>query len=275
MKSKMKRYTKKILKLFSKTEMKVLPGNIAFFAVLAIIPTITIIIFIASYFSISIDTLTETIRAILPYKVSEIVIEFISGEGFDKGLGTLNIITFIIASNGTYAIINASNALYKVESTDILKDRIKSIILLIILITLIIFLLLVPMFGGKILRLFGSGNIVEKINIIYKILKWPITFMIIYYNLKLIYTIAPSAKIMSKDTTRGALFTTIIWTITTAIFSYYIHYFARYDIIYGNLSSIIILMMWIYLLAYVFVLGIAINTINYNKKEIIEQTESK
>ena len=68
------------------------------------------------------------------------------------------------------------------------------------------------------------------------------------------------------DTTYGSLFTTLIWTIATAIFSYYLHYFARYDIIYGNLSSIVMLMMWIYILAYVFVMGMAINTINYNNK---------
>jgi membrane protein len=262
MKDKMKKYVKKILKIFSKIEMRVLPGNIAFFAVLALIPIITIIIFIASYFSISIDSLIQTIGEILPYKVSEVVIGFISGEGFDSSLGTFNIFAFIIASNGTYAIINASNALYKVEKTDAVKDRIKSIILLIVLISLIIFLLLVPMFGGKILGLFGSNAIVEELKLIYKILKWPTTFLIIYCNLKLIYTIAPSAKIKSKDTTYGALFTTAIWTIATAIFSYYIHYFARYDIIYGNLSSIIMLMMWIYILAYVFVMGMAINTIN-------------
>jgi len=267
--TKAKRYLKKILKIISKIEMRVLPGNIAFFSVLALVPVLTIILYIASYFSISIDSLIVTIEDVLPYKVSEVVIDFISGKGFDSGLGTFNIIAFFIASNGTNAIVNASNTLYKVERTDPIKDRIKSIILLIILIALIIFLLLVPMFGGKILVLFGDNSITEKIHLLYKLLKWPLTFLIIYCNLKLIYTFSPSTNIMSKDTTYGALFTTIIWTIATAIFSYYLHYFSNYDIIFGNLSSIVMLMMWIYILAYVFVMGMAINTIrvNNNKNE--------
>ena len=264
--NKAKRYLKKLLKIFSKTELRVLPGNIAFFAVLALVPVLTIIIYIASYFSISIDTLVNTIESVLPYKVSEVVVEFISGKGFDGGLGTFNFIAFAVASNGTYAIINASNALYKVENTDPIRERIKSVILLFILIFLIMFLLLVPMFGGKILNLFGNSELVKKLVFIYKLLKWPLSFLIIYCNLKLIYTIAPTADIQSKDTTYGSLFTTLIWTIATAIFSYYLHYFARYDIIYGNLSSIVMLMMWIYILAYVFVMGMAINTINYNNK---------
>ena len=88
----------------------------------------------------------------------------------------------------------------------------------------------------------------------------------IYVNLKLLYTIAPDKKIPSKSTTYGSIFTTIIWTIATAIFSYYLKYFANYNLIYGNLSSIIILMMWIYIISYVFVMGIAINATNLTEK---------
>lgn len=265
--TKVRKYLDKLFKIFSKIEMKVLPGNIAFFSVLALVPVLTIVIYIASSFSISLDSLVNTLEDVLPYKISDFVINFISGEGFDGGLGTFNFIAFVIASNGTYAIINAANTLYKVEDADSIKDRIKSIILLIILIMLIIFLLLVPMFGGKILGLFGDSSIVQKLLIIYKILKWPLTFLIIYCNLKFIYTFCPSIDVLSKDTTNGALFTTVIWTIATAIFSYYLHYFARYDIIYGNLSSIVMLMMWIYILAYVFVMGMAINVVRFNNSK--------
>ena len=265
MKERFKRYLKKLFKVFTKKELRVLPGNIAFFSVLALIPIITIIIWVASYFSISIDSVINNIQNIFPPAVSDIVVKFISGRGFDSSLGTFTVIAFFIASNGTYAIISSSNTLYKVEKSDAVRDRIKSVILLIILITLIVFLLLVPMFGNKILSLVGDSYIANELLMILRFLKWPITFLIIYCNLKLIYTIAPSEQIMSKDTTYGALFTTVIWTIATAVFSYYLQYFARYDIIYGNLSSLIILMIWIYLLAYVFVFGMAINTINMKK----------
>ena len=102
----------------------------------------------------------------------------------------------------------------------------------------------------------------KDLTIIYNLIRWTLTFLLIYLNLKLIYTIAISNKIESKTTTYGALFTTIVWTIATAIFSYYLRFFANYNVIYGNLSSIIILMMWVYIISYVFVMGIAINSVN-------------
>ena len=115
------------------------------------------------------------------------------------------------------------------------------------------------MFGGKILSLFYQNKAIEQLRFILHIIKWPVTIFLIYMNLKLIYTIAPSKKIESRSTTYGAIFTTTIWTIATLIFSYYIKHFGNYNIVYGNLSSIIILMIWLYIISYVFVFGMAIN----------------
>ena len=131
--------------------------------------------------------------------------------------------------------------------------------------------MVVPVFGDKILLLGKKvqifNNITDSLMVIFNIIKWPLSIFIIYFNVKLIYIIAPSTEVKSQDTTKGALFTTIGWTLATFIFSFYLKYFAHYDIIYGNLSSIIILMMWLYMIAYIFVLGLAINTKKMNTRK--------
>ena len=87
---------------------------------------------------------------------------------------------------------------------------------------------------------------------------------IIYFNIKIIYTITPDSKIYSKTTTNGAIFTTISWTIATVIFTYYVQHFSNYGLFYGSLSNIIVLILWIYILSYILVIGIAINVQKYN-----------
>lgn len=255
-------YIKKAFSTFNQMEMRILPGNIAFFFALAMIPIITLLIFMASRFGISIDTIITMIKNIVPGEASQSIIDAISGKGFDGSVGLFQIVALISASNGTYAIINASNTLYHVHERDVLKDRIKSVVMFLLLLMLITFLLLVPIFGEKILSIFHNNILLEEVKIIYRIFKWPVSIFLIYMNLKLIYTIAPSKKIESRSTTNGAIFTTLIWTIATVIFSYYLKYFAHYNVIYGNLSSIVILMMWLYIISYVFVMGIAINATN-------------
>lgn len=77
---------------------------------------------------------------------------------------------------------------------------------------------------------------------------------------------APDRKIPSSYVNYGAIFTSISWVLVTTIYSYYINNFARYDVFYGGLANIVILMLWVYLLAYIFVIGIGLN---YHKEEII------
>ena len=157
-----------------------------------------------------------------------------------------------------------------------IKKRISSLVILVIIILLLIFLAIVPIFGENIINLMHHAKILEhyidEIILIFNILKWPLTLFIIYFNIKLIYTIAPSKNVKSKETTMGALFTTIMWIISTAVFKFYLDYFARYDILYGNLSSIIIMLVWCYFLSYIFVLGMAINASNREQTEFIEET---
>lgn len=260
-----KYYIKKTFATFNKLELRILPGNIAFFFVLALIPIVSATVMIASYFSVSMDIIVQFINNLLPNEASNLIINIIFEKGLDGSIGVFNIVALFVASNGTYAIINASNTLYKVKDSDILKDRIKSIILLLLLLLLLVFLIIVPIFGDKLLSLFGNSDLITNIKLIYDLLRWPMTIFLIYINLKLIYTISPSIKINSKSTTVGAWFTTIIWTITTAIFSYYLKYFANYSAIYGSLSNLIILMMWLYIISYVFVLGLAINVTNLDE----------
>ena len=258
----LKFYIKKAFHTFNQLEMRILPGNIAFFFVLALIPMLTIVAVFSSFVGITMEDIISFIENLIPGDISKTIIEAISGKGFDSVVGTFNMIAIVYASNGTYAIINASNTLYGVSNQDVLKDRIKSFLLLFLLLWLIIFIILVPIFGEKILNFISRYVVIQGIQIIYTIMKWPLTIFLIYMNLKLIYTIAPSKKIRSSSTTYGAIFTTVIWTIATVIFSYYLNHFANYNVIYGNLSSMIILMMWLYIISYVFVMGIAINVTN-------------
>ena len=53
--------------------MRILPASIAFNIILAIIPLLTIVVLIASYFDISIDMVTKLISEFMPNQVSEVI----------------------------------------------------------------------------------------------------------------------------------------------------------------------------------------------------------
>ena len=266
---KIKIYINKVFEILSLKELSILPSYLAYSLVLAIIPIITIIVLVVGLFNISIETVITFIEGFLPSSASDVIGSAISGKSFDFSLGLLNITTFVVAANGMYAIINASNSLYKIDSTSKIKDRLRSFVILFIMIVLLLFMIIVPLLGDKIIEIISNfivlGTILDMIKLIYYSLKWPLTLLLVFSAIKAIYVIAPSVKVRGEDTTIGAFIVTIGWTLFTALFGYYINLFGKYDIIHGGLSSIIILLIWFYVMSYILIFGIVINSRKYNK----------
>lgn len=255
-------------KIVTDPTVALLPGQIAFFLVLSLFPLILLVGYIVSMFGVSVNSLTDVLNDTLPVEFAEIISNFISGKTFDSTVGLSMIIGFILASNGAHAIILASNALYGFPNDDFVRRRVKALFLIVVLVSLFIFVVLVLAYGNIIAKLvvdtLNLPAIAKTIYYIFIIIKWPIAMILIYTSIKLIYVIAPDWHILSKNTTKGALITTIGWTVATAIFSFYVSHFSNYDIFYGSLSNVVIFMIWIYILSFILVIGIAYNVNEYN-----------
>lgn len=267
---KIKKYFKKLYEIIITPSMFYLPGNIAFFLVLSIFPMLTLIGVIASSLGLNINSLVNIIDTTLPQEIAGVLDSFIQGKGFDSNIGIFMIIGFFLASNGSDAIILASNNLYGFPNSSYLKRRVKAIFMIILLLLLMMFMLGFVAFGNVLLNYLLSHVADQKLaNVVYTlfvVLKWPLAIFVIFFNVKLIYTIAPDWKIMSKHTTKGAIFTTISWIIVVEIYSFWITNFANYDLFYGSLSNIVVLMLIIFAISYIFVIGIAINVKSYEYK---------
>ena len=276
----LKKFISKVIKIISKPEMKILPGNLAFFMVLSIIPIITMIGYIATLFNVSLESSLNLMKEIIPPSIVNLLEPFLLGSGMDINIGFSIITGYIVASNGAHSIIVCCNTLYGLEHADYIKRRIKALFLTILLVVLFIFTLIVLAFGNSILKLILSisifSSISDSIYYVFLLLKWPFAIVFTLFMIKLIFTIAPDSYIPSKYTNIGALFTTFAWLISTFCYSYYVMNFSNYDLFYGSLSNIIVMMMWIYILAYALVIGIAINVNKYkietknNNKNIVD-----
>ncbi len=263
-----KQFLKKFLEISARPEMRILPGNLAFFLVLSFAPIITLIALLASRFSIPLLSFLNDFEHMLPNDLFQIFEMFLSGGNPPTGsLVIYLLVGFVTASNGAHSIIIASNTLYGIEQDTYLRRRIKAFFLTILLIFQFIFILVFLVYGNILMKWILSFSIFESIrSSIYGsflFLKWPIIMLVSFILIKLLYTTSPDKKIGSKNVTRGALFTTVGWTLATVFYAYYANNMANYSVFYGGLSNLIVLMMWIYFVSYILVLGIAINVSYY------------
>ena len=274
LKLELKEFYENFKKVLFKPEMAILPGQLAYFFVLAIVPTITLISYEAALLNLSTDVIYDFIGSAFSSDIASMLLATTSSS--EKGIGffLVVIVGYFIASNGPASIIITSNTIYGEKQEGFFKRRLKALIMTFVLVLLFIFMLIVPIFGTKIIELFKfvdlNSNVTDNVSMIITFLQGPITWLIMYFFIKILYTMAPNKKERSKNVGYGALFTTFSWVIITYIYSYYINNLAHYSTFYGGLANIVILMFWFYLLAYAFTIGMALN---YRKEEIeLEKT---
>lgn len=267
------RIIKNIRRINKKPEMQVLPGQLAFFIVLAIVPILTLVTLLISSFHIPVNLFTDFFEKVFSKEIVSAITPVLSGSKLDFQFFAFIIVGYYIASNGALSIINASNFFYKDNKSEPIKRRIKALLMTNIIVLLFLFILLVPVLGNYIIDLLKfieiDNTVVKVISFVLNISKGPITWFIIFLFIKILYTMAPDKRINSKTVTKGSIFTSLLWVIATYIYSYYISNFARYDLLYSGLSNIVILMLWLYVLAYIFTIGLSINAEygEYDKEE--------
>ncbi len=280
MKDKLKRGASNFFKIIRRPEMEILPGHLAFSFVLSIVPTLTIITYVASILHVSMDFITNFITQAFSGDFANMLLGGNMLVRADINFFITLFTAYVIASNGVASIIVSSNTIYGIKNSGFFKRRLKAIFMLLIIIILFIFLLIFNVFGNKLVELFQTIDISQKIitnmTLVISVLKGPVSWFIIFIFVKIIFRMAPDKKIPSKVVNKGAIFTTIGFIGITYVYSLYTTHVAVYDVFYGNLASIVVLMIWFYLLSFIFTIGLALNyreeekTLEKTKTDVLE-----
>lgn len=276
LKRKVNNFFDNFLNVLKRPEMLILPGQLAFFFILSVVPILTILSYAASSLKISTDILANFFSHSFGSAIVNLLMPNVTEMSFSFGFILIVVIGLYFASNGASSIIVTSNTIYGIDNTGFLRRKIKALIMTVFIIILFLFILIVPLFGESIISLINHLNVSQSIKDsavnIFNVLNGPLSWFIIFFFIKILYTIAPDKNIPSSQTTYGALFTSVGWIIATALYSFYINHYAQYQIFYGGFANIIILMLWIYLLAFIFVVGLALN---YRREELGKTVELK
>ena len=114
----LKGYVKRIYNLITRPEMKILPGQLAYFIVLAIFPLLTLFGYISSKFLFILKPFMSALNKFVPTNVMQIILPFIEKSHITGNVAFSMIVGFILVSNGTHSIIITSNELYGIKSND-------------------------------------------------------------------------------------------------------------------------------------------------------------
>jgi len=82
-----------------------------------------------------------------------------------------------------------------------------------------------------------------------------VAFLLMLAVFLLLYKLIPNTRTYWRYVWPGALLAAVLFEIARTLFIFYIENFANYQLIYGSISSIIILLVWIYYSAFIVIVG--------------------
>ena len=236
----------------------------AFFLFLSFFPIVNIIITLPKFLPITKEQLLDIIYYVLPYKFETYIGDIVS-EMYSKTSGSMTVISVVIAiwsaAKGIMAIRNGLNEVYRSrESRNYLIIRGISSIYTIVFVILLVALIPINMFGTQIAR-FILDKFPQYANETWLILslRGSATFIVLFVMFELMYTIVPTRKLKFRNQVPGAFFAAFSWVAVTKIFSLYIDVYASQTYLYGSLTTVIMLLFWMYFVIYLVFVGAQIN----------------
>ncbi len=255
---------KSFFKKISNDNISEYTAQCAYYTILSFIPFLILVVTLVQYTPISKEMLISIIQQIIPTTMIDATIDIVQ-EVYSKSIGTVSIsLIFVLWSSGKgfYALSKGIQNIYKPQKEfNYFYMKLVSIICTILLVIIIILTLLISVFGNSIVEMIHL-----KWNIpifVYQVLK--ITRVGIYFVLFLIilimYRFISNSKVSLKSHIPGAIIATLGWYVVSLFFSLYIEAYVGFSVVYGNLTTITLAMMWLYICMYFILIGAEFNKI--------------
>lgn len=235
----------------------------AFFFMLCMIPIILLLLTMVQYTPVTkADVMTAVIQ-VFPSSVDSLITSIVN-QVYNQSSGIIPI-TIVVAlwsaGKGVLAMSSGLNCVYNCRETrNYFFLRIRATVYTVMFILVIIFLLVLSVFGNS-LNIF----IAEHVPFLRNMADWLIrarniiTPIVMIVFLLLIYKFLPNRRDTYKRQLPGAVFSTLGWMVISWVFSVYVDVFKGFSSMYGSLTTIMLIMMWMYFCMYCILIGGELN----------------
>ena len=235
----------------------------AYYIILAFIPFVILLFSFAQFTNIGKDAIFFLAEEIIPGNIYGFV-ENVMKEASFKSIGALSISVAILiwsAGNGFFALCKGFHYIYETpKEYNYWFIKFKSIISIIVFIIMIVAVLFLIAFGKGIISFirfkYTTLNSTANLIITWRIVWQYLTLFIFFW---LMYKYVPNHKVKFKTQIPGAIFAAFCWYVLSYVFSIYLSIFTNFSVVYGNLTSIILLMIWVYWCMFTILIGAEIN----------------
>lgn len=260
---------KKIFTYCNDDNITVYAAWASFFIVISMIPLVMLFVSLLQYILPSQNMIiSEALSTIVPEAsgLRSFLLELLD-EIYTNATGAIVSLSLLAtlwsASKGIFALQEGLNNLRHFNAgTGYVRRRAKAILCTIAFILMMVFTVVFIMFGGLLQDLLITWfPDAACLPVIFTLLRSIIAFVLYVHFFILVYAVLPSGRTYYTNTIPSAVFTAIGWMIFSYIYAFYLNHIAVNSYIYGSLTALIFLMLWLYFCIVIFFVGAELNKV--------------
>lgn len=247
----------------------------AYFIILSFIPFMLLLMTSVKYTPL---TKTEVINALLRIcpENFEGIIQSVVNEVYEKSLGVVPISAVLAmwsAGKGIQTLTRGFNSIYQVKETrNYLISRIRAVFYTLVFVISIILTLTLQVFGNSLQReLTSHFPFMEKIVTMIISMRVVITLSALCLVFLMMYKFIPNRKATFRSQFPGALLCAVCWSAFSFGFSLYIDFYNGTANMYGSMTTIVLVLLWLYFCMMFVMLGAQVNHYFEAKIEEVHQ----
>ena len=259
-----------IPKQASKVHMGAYAAQAAYFLMLCMIPIILLLLTLVQYTPVTkADVMTAVIQ-VFPASVDSMITSIVN-QVYNQSTGIIPVTVIIAmwsAGKGVLSITTGLNCIYGCpETRNYFFLRIRATLYTIMFIVVILVLLVLSVFGNSL-----NLRILEHLPFLSGTADWlieartVISPAVLVVFCLLIYKFLPNRRDRLIRQLPGAAFAALGGLVISWIFSVYLDIFEGFSSMYGSLTTIVLIMLWMYFCMYSILLGGEINVMLYDER---------
>lgn len=264
-----KQFAQRFTKEFQEDTVTDCAAQLSYYFLFSLFPLLFFLATLLAYLPIpsgTVDYLIERISHLMPGEALALVRDHLRAL-VHQPRPRLVTVTFAVAlwsaSRGVDALRKALNLAYDVtETRPLWKTQGLAILMTVVGTLLIPVAFAVFILGGRLGAYIANQlQLVDEFYIVWSWGRWPFTAVLIMLALALNYYVLPDVKQRFKYITPGSVVGTVLWLACTWGFTQYVEHFGKYNLTYGSLAGVMVLLLWLYITGLIFIVGGELNAI--------------
>ena len=246
-------------------------AELAYFLVLTFFPILICLSAFVSKLNLEMSTLLEEASYVLPQEVLVIFrdyLGYIDTHQSDAMLVAGVLMSAVFASAAVRGLMNVMHEIYGRATFLGVRQLVASFVVSILLLVTIYLSITVVVTGNWFFRMVGQmlrlEDLVAQVDT-WQWSKYLLLIALVFLFILLLYRFAAPLSHPRPPVIPGALLAAVALTIASMIFSTFMEHSTRYSLVYGSLTSVIILLVWLYLCGNILIVGGLVNYAIYQR----------